>query len=63
MGSAKIRCIEKVVELKNDKDLDMETVFVCAKVPLTREKYQKRIERLFVFLGLEGRTTEEKSDV
>ena len=33
------------------------------KSPLTREKYQKRIERFFVFLELEGRTTEEKSDV
>ena len=30
---------------------------------MTREKYQKRLERFFDFLGLEGSTVEEKSKV
>ncbi len=31
------------------------------KSPVTREKYQKRLEKFFDFLGLEGQTIEEKS--
>ncbi len=31
------------------------------KSPVTREKYQKRLEKFFDSLGLEGSTIEEKS--
>lgn len=31
------------------------------KSPLTREKYQKRMEKFFDFTGMEGKTVEEKS--
>jgi integrase len=33
------------------------------KSPVTREKYQKRLEKFFNFIGLEGQTIEEKSRV
>jgi len=31
------------------------------KSPVTRQKYSKRIEKFFDFLGLEGNAAEEKS--
>ena len=33
------------------------------KSPVTREKYQKRLEKFFDFIGLKGATVEEKSKV
>ena len=40
------------------------TLYLYAmKPPVTRDKYQKRLGKLFDFLGLEGRTIEEKSRV
>ncbi len=32
------------------------------KSPVTREKYQKRLEKFFNYIGLEGKTIEEKSN-
>ncbi len=40
----------------------MVTVFLCVKSPVTREKYKKRIEKFFDFLGLDGTTVEDKSN-
>ena len=43
---------------------DLWSLYLYAlKSPVTREKYQKRLERFFDFLGLEGSTVEEKSKV
>jgi hypothetical protein len=33
------------------------------KSPVTREKYQKRLEKFFDFMNIKGRTAEEKSIV
>ncbi len=46
----------------NQQDLDSWSLYVYAmKSPVTREKYQKRLEKFFDSLGLEGKTIEEKS--
>jgi hypothetical protein len=51
-----------VVELKNNEELNIWKLYLFAlKSPLTREKYQKRIEKFFNFINLEGNTIEEKS--
>src|SRR6478735_746472 len=39
----------------------MVAVFICAKVARTRQKYQKRLEKFFDFLEMEGATVEDKS--
>jgi len=58
-----IRCLEKVIK-QNNKEPDLWSLYLYAlKSPETREKYQKRLERFFDFLGLEGSTVEEKSKV
>src|SRR4051812_3010651 len=65
MGSTKIRCIEKVVENQNKNDSieqDVWSLYLYAmKSPVTREKYQKRLEKFFNFIDLEGETVETKS--
>ena len=62
MGSTKIRCKEKVVENNNNQELDPWSLYLYAmKSPVTREKYQKRLEKFFDFIGLQGKTIEEKS--
>jgi hypothetical protein len=33
------------------------------KSPMTREKYQKRLEKFFDFVNIEGTTAEGKSNV
>ncbi len=49
-------------ELKNNADIGIWKLYLFAlKSPLTREKYQKRMEKFFDFVGLEGKTVEEKS--
>ena len=40
----------------------MDTVFITVKSPVSREKYQKRLEKFFDFIGLRGHTVEEKSE-
>jgi hypothetical protein len=48
----------------NNVEPDLWSLYLYAlKSPVTREKYQKRLERFFDFLGLEGLTVEEKSKV
>lgn len=46
----------------NNQESDTWSLYLYAmKSPVTREKYQKRLEKFFDFLGLEGKTVEEKS--
>ncbi len=46
----------------NNERLNLWSLYLYAlKSPVTREKYQKRLEKFFDFLGLEGTTVEEKS--
>ena len=48
----------------NNVEPDLWSLYLYAlKSPVTRENYQKRLERFFDFLGLEGSTVEEKSKV
>ena len=57
----KIRCIEKVVEQNNNLELNVWSPYLFAlKSPVTREKYKTRLDNFLNFIGLEGRTTEEK---
>jgi len=51
-----------VSELNNQEELSIWKLYLFAlKSPMTREKYQGRIEKFFDFIGLEGKTAEEKS--
>jgi hypothetical protein len=52
-----------VSELNNqEEELSIWKLYLFAlKSPLTREKYQKRIEKFFDFIGMKGETIEEKS--
>jgi hypothetical protein len=51
-----------VVE-NNNRELDLWSRYLYAlKSPVTREKYQKRLEKFFDFLGLDGKNVEEKSN-
>ncbi len=51
-----------MLELKNDGELGIWKPYLFAlKSPLTGEKYQKRMEEFFEFMGMEGKTVEEKS--
>jgi integrase len=48
----------------NNKDQDTWSLYLYAlKSPVTRQKYQKRLEKFFDFLGMDGSTVEEKSKV
>jgi hypothetical protein len=50
-----------VEQLKNDEELGIWRLYLFAlKSPLTREKYQNRMEKFFGFIGLDGKTVEEK---
>jgi hypothetical protein len=45
----------------NYKDQDTWSLYLYAlKSPVTRQKYQKRLEKFFDFLGMEGSAVEEK---
>ena len=49
---------------QNNREPDLWSLYLFAlKSPVTREKYQKRLERFFDFIGLEGTNVEEKSKV
>ena len=49
-----------MVENNNRRTLILWSLYLYAlKSPVAREKYQKRLEKLFDFLGLEGKTVEE----
>jgi hypothetical protein len=51
-----------VEQLKNDEELGIWRLYLFAlKSPLTREKYQNRMEKFFDFIALDGNTVEEKS--
>jgi integrase len=53
-----------VVENQNNHELDPWSLYLYAmKSPVTREKYQKRLEKFFDFLGLKGETIEDKSKI
>ena len=54
---------KKVVEYNNQEQDTWSLYLYAMKSPVTREKYQKRLERFFDSLGLEGKTIEEKSRV
>jgi integrase len=52
------------VEFNNNQESDTWSLYLYAmKSPVTRQKYQKRLEKFFDFIGLEGATVEEKSKV
>ena len=47
---------------QNNKEPDLWSLYLYAlKSPVTREKYQKRLEKFFDSICLEGKTVEEKS--
>ena len=49
-------------ELNNQEELSIWKLYLFVlKSPLTREKYQGRIEKFFDFIGMKGATIEEKS--
>jgi hypothetical protein len=53
-----------VVENQNNNSIeqDLWSLYLYAmKSPVTRQKYQKRLEKFFDFLGMEGATVEDKS--
>ena len=52
-----------IVEQNNNDNTDFNIwpLYLFAKSTITREKYQKRLEKFFDFIGLEGRDIEEKS--
>jgi hypothetical protein len=51
-----------VEQLKFDEEFGIWRMYLFAlKSPLTREKYQNRVEKFFDYIGLEGKTVEEKS--
>jgi hypothetical protein len=53
-----------LVENENNYEPNIWPLYLFAlKSSVTREKYQKRLDRFFNFLGLEGQTTEEKSNI
>ena len=57
MGSTKIWRKEKSGRKNNNQELDTWSLYLYAmKSPVTREKYQKRLEKFFDSLGLEGIT-------
>jgi hypothetical protein len=60
-----IWCKKIVVENQinnNCKEQDTWSLYLYAlKSPVTRQKYQKRLEKFFDFLGMEGSTVEDKS--
>jgi hypothetical protein len=46
----------------NNQEQDTWPLYLYAlKSPVTRQKYQKRLEKFFDFLGMEGTTVEDKS--
>ena len=52
-----------MVEQHNNQELDIWSLYLFAlKSPVTREKYKTRLEKFFSFIGMEGQTTEEKSN-
>jgi len=59
--------IEDLVQLDNnkmkDEGIDIWSLYLYAmKSPVTKQKYQKRLEKFFDFLELKGNTIEEKSN-
>jgi hypothetical protein len=49
-------------QINNNIDQDTWSLYLYAlKSPVTRQKYQKRLEKFFDFLGIEGATVEDKS--
>ncbi len=53
-----------MVENQNNQELDSWSLYLYAmKSPVTRQKYQKRLEKFFDSLNIQGKTVEEKSKV
>ncbi|MDN5847542.1 MAG: hypothetical protein L0H53_14855 [Candidatus Nitrosocosmicus sp.] len=54
--------IETRTLIQNNDDTDIWSLYLYAmKSPVTKQKYQKRLEKFFDFLQIEGKTIEEKS--
>ena len=52
-----------IVEQNNNSDINVWSLYLYAlKSPVSREKYQARLEKFFDFLGLRGIDIEEKSN-
>ncbi len=52
------------MEYNNNQTTDTWSLYLYAmKSPVTRQKYQKRLEKFFDFIGLKGATVEEKSKI
>ena len=48
-------------QFNNNQEQDTWSLYLYAlKSPVTRQKYQKRLEKFFDFLGLEGATIKDK---
>ena len=51
-----------IIKQNNGLDTNVWSLYIFAlKSPITREKYQARLEKFFDFLGLGGSNIEEKS--
>jgi hypothetical protein len=54
------------VEQENNNDIqdhDIWSLYLFAKSSRTREKYNIRLDKFFNFIGLEGKTIEDKSNI
>lgn len=56
------KMVETLTLTQNNKEIDIWSLYLYAmKSPVTRQKYQKRLEKFFDFIQIEGTTSEEKS--
>jgi hypothetical protein len=56
VGSTNKRYVEKGIRPQKNEEVGIWRMYLFAlKSPLTREKYQKRLEKFFDFKGLEGK--------
>jgi hypothetical protein len=54
--------VENQYQINSNREQDTWSLYLYAlKSPMTRQKYQKRLEKFFDFLGIEGSTVEDKS--
>ena len=54
--------VESQYQNNYNQEQDTWSLYLYAlKSPVTRQKYQKRLEKFFDFIGMEGLTVEDKS--
>ena len=54
--------VESQYQNNYNQEQDTWSLYLYAlKSPMTRQKYQKRLEKFFDFIGMEGLTVEDKS--